>query len=65
VLVREVFPELAGQGFFELLDRVYATGEPLSVQSMPIRLTGEYTDRFIDFVVRVRQAPPCEPMELG
>ena len=27
--VREVFPELAGQGFYELLDRVYATGSPL------------------------------------
>ena len=33
--VREVFPELAGQGIYELLDRVYATGEPLTVQSMP------------------------------
>jgi signal transduction histidine kinase len=26
--VREALPELAGQGIFELLDRVYATGEP-------------------------------------
>ena len=26
--VREALPELAEQGFFELLDRVYATGEP-------------------------------------
>jgi signal transduction histidine kinase len=25
---REAFPELAGQGFFELMDEVYATGEP-------------------------------------
>ena len=25
---REAFPEIAGQGFFELLDHVYATGEP-------------------------------------
>ena len=25
--VREVFPELAGQGVYELLDQVYATGE--------------------------------------
>lgn len=24
----EVFPELAGQGFFDLLDQVYATGQP-------------------------------------
>jgi signal transduction histidine kinase/CheY-like chemotaxis protein len=26
--VREVLPELEGQGWFELLDRVYATGQP-------------------------------------
>jgi len=26
--VREALPDLEGQGFFELLDRVYATGEP-------------------------------------
>jgi PAS domain S-box-containing protein len=26
--VREALPELEGQGFFELLDRVYTTGEP-------------------------------------
>lgn len=26
--IRKAFPELEGQGFFELLDRVYATGEP-------------------------------------
>ena len=26
--IREVFPELEGQGFFELLDGVYATGKP-------------------------------------
>jgi signal transduction histidine kinase/ActR/RegA family two-component response regulator len=48
--VRDVFPELAGQGIYELLDRVYATGEPFSVQSMPIRLSGEDTARYIDFV---------------
>ncbi|QDU31571.1 Sensor histidine kinase TmoS [Anatilimnocola aggregata] len=28
--VRDAFPELAGQGYFELLDRVYATGEVFS-----------------------------------
>ena len=48
--VREVFPELVGQGFYELLDRVYATGEPFSAPAMPIRLTGEAADRYIDFL---------------
>ena len=27
--VREALPELDGQGFFELLDQVHATGEPV------------------------------------
>jgi PAS domain S-box-containing protein len=48
--VREVFPELAGQGFYELLDQVYTTGEQYVIQGMPIRLAGENLDRFIDFV---------------
>ncbi|WP_267427223.1 PAS domain-containing sensor histidine kinase [Methylobacterium sp. GC_Met_2] len=50
--VREVFPELVGQGFYELLDRVYATGEAFSAQSMPIRLAGEDRERFIDLLYR-------------
>jgi len=48
--VREVFPELAGQGFYELLDRVYATGEPYVARALPIRLVGEDHDRHLDFI---------------
>ena len=36
--VREALPELAGQGFFEILDRVYASGEPFVGRQMPITL---------------------------
>jgi PAS domain S-box-containing protein len=36
--VREAVPEVEGQGFFELLDRVYATGEPFVGQSVPITI---------------------------
>lgn len=32
---REAFSELEGQGFFELLDRVYATGKPFIGNEMP------------------------------
>ena len=32
--VREALPEFAGQGFFELLDRVYASGEPFTGRRM-------------------------------
>ena len=31
---RELFPELEGQGFFKLLDQVYATGEPFVGKEM-------------------------------
>ena len=48
--VREVFPELAGQGFYELLDRVYATGKPFRAQAMAIRLSTENDDRYIDLL---------------
>jgi PAS domain S-box-containing protein len=48
--VREVFPELEGQGFYELLDQVYLSGERYVAQGMPIRLTGEAADRFIDLL---------------
>jgi len=48
--VREVFPELEGQGFYELLDRVYATGDPFTASAMPLRLAGEDDERFIDLL---------------
>jgi signal transduction histidine kinase/PAS domain-containing protein len=48
--VREVFPELEGQGFYELLDRVYATGKPFRAQAMPVRLVAENEDRYIDLL---------------
>jgi PAS domain S-box-containing protein len=48
--VREVFPELEGQGFHELLDLVYATGRRYTASGAPIRLTGEAEQRFIDFL---------------
>ena len=31
--IQEALPELAGQGFFELLDKVYATGETITVNA--------------------------------
>lgn len=50
----EVLPEVGGQGFRELLDRVLETGEPYVGRQMPVRLQrshGRETEqRFIDFV---------------
>lgn len=52
--VRQVFPELRDQGFFELLDEVLRTGVPFVGTEMPILLQltpeGPPEERFIDFV---------------
>jgi len=48
--VREAFPELEGQGFYELLDGAYATGERYVAHGLPVRLAGEGEDRFIDLL---------------
>lgn len=52
--VREALPELEGQGFFELLDRVYADGEPFSAREMLVRIdrqgTGDTEEVYVNFV---------------
>lgn len=51
--VRAAFPEVADQGFFDLLDRVYASGERYVASQVPVRLqsSAEGTDeRCLDFV---------------
>ncbi|RYF71396.1 MAG: PAS domain S-box protein [Cytophagaceae bacterium] len=35
---REAVPELAGQGFFELMDQVFATGQPYQALATPAKL---------------------------
>ena len=51
--VRQALPEIAGQGFYELLDQVFTTGERFVAAGVPIQLqrsgaTAE--ERFVDFV---------------
>ncbi len=51
--VREAFPELSGQGIYELLDHVFATGEPYVGRSRPITLarsSGVLVEGFVDFM---------------
>jgi signal transduction histidine kinase/DNA-binding response OmpR family regulator len=59
--VRAALPELEGQPFFDILDRVFATGEAFSGRAMPIRLRlgTAQADRhgFLDFVYQ----PILEP----
>ncbi len=58
--IHDVLPELAGQGFFELLDRVYATGEahvgkdtPVLLQSQPGQPPRKH---FVDFISQPTRA---------
>lgn len=52
--VREALPELEGQGFYELLDKVYSTGEPFVGREVPILLQRQQDaspeTRYVDFV---------------
>jgi len=46
--VREALPDVGGQGYFELLDQVYATGEAFVGEAL---------------AVRIQRAPDAEPVE--
>ncbi len=52
--VRKVLPEVAGQGFFELLDEVYSSGEAKRMEGQPIKLgataTTDAREAVLDFV---------------
>ena len=50
--VRAAVPELEGQGFFDILDLVYQTGEPFVRTDMRITLrrVGQLEERIVDFV---------------
>jgi PAS domain S-box-containing protein len=52
--VREAFPELEGQGYIELLDQVYASGQRYVARSAPVRyrrsVTGPAEERLLDFI---------------
>ncbi len=52
--VREALPEVEGQGFVELLNSVYSTGEAFSASQMQVgirrRSDSEIENRFLDFI---------------
>lgn len=52
--VREVLPDVADQGFFEALDKVYRTGEAFNARGLPVTLrrgsNGSAEERFLDFI---------------
>ncbi|HVF69320.1 MAG TPA: GAF domain-containing protein [Xanthomonadales bacterium] len=51
--VRKAFPELVGTGIYEILDRVYSTGEPFVGKEFPVKLdrgNGKLEDAYFNFV---------------
>jgi two-component sensor histidine kinase len=52
--VREVFPDVEGQGIFELLDQVYTTGKRFNAEGMELRLQhgpeATSTNLVLDFI---------------
>lgn len=50
--VREVLPDVTGQGYFELLDKVYKTGETFKGEAMSVRLNrgDRQEERFLHLI---------------
>ena len=51
--IREALPELKGQGFYEILDKVYTTGEPFIGNEIPTQLNngnGKLEKVYLNFV---------------
>lgn len=61
--IRDALPELEGQGVFEVLDHVYATGEPFLGHEVPVKLKapdGELRKWHINFMCTpVRDEDEC------
>ena len=58
--VREALPELEGQGIYELLERVFATGEPYLASELPLmieRRPGSVEETYISFVYHPLREP--------
>jgi PAS domain S-box-containing protein len=57
---RECYPDLEGQGFLEMLDRVFSTGNPYSGSAIPISFQdglGHSSNKFIDLVYQAVRDP--------
>ena len=51
--IREALPELEGTGIFEILDKVYTTGEPFIANELPVTLlkeSGKLEEGFFNFI---------------
>jgi signal transduction histidine kinase len=62
--IRQALPELEGQGIYELLDKVYQTGEPFLGRSVRLMLDdreGRPRERFFDFAYQAMPGPDGKP----
>ncbi|HEU4561752.1 MAG TPA: ATP-binding protein [Longimicrobium sp.] len=55
--VREAFPELEGQGIYEILDRVYTSGEPFVAEELRVALRARPDDPPADHVLTFTYQP--------
>ena len=66
--VRDCFPDIEGQGFFELLDQVYASGRRHVAHGARIRLRatpdGPEEDRILDFIYEPMTDPAAKVIGL-
>ncbi|MCC8392565.1 response regulator [Paraburkholderia sp. MMS20-SJTR3] len=62
--VQDALPEVAEQGFIELLDRVFRTGQPFVGTSVPVKIqprdSAKLETRFLDFVYQPISGPDRE-----
>jgi signal transduction histidine kinase/ActR/RegA family two-component response regulator/PAS domain-containing protein len=56
----EVFPEIESQGFIQLLDRVFATGEPFIAKRIPARVTTRPGAAPVQFYANLMYHPVVE-----
>ena len=57
--IRDAFPEIAGQGFYELLDGVYQTGIPFKGTKLRVTLVqegGRENELFVNFIYQAKRA---------
>ncbi|MCW1915709.1 PAS domain-containing protein [Luteolibacter sp. GHJ8] len=62
--IREVLPEVEGQGFFEMLDEVYRSGKPVDGTEVPVTLQPEGAasrEHFVNFVFQALLGPDKKP----
>ncbi|HEV2080361.1 MAG TPA: ATP-binding protein [Allosphingosinicella sp.] len=53
--VREALPEIVPQGYLDLLDHIYQTGEPFTASEMPIKLldeNGNLQQKFVAIILK-------------